>query len=132
MLHLTEAPSTGAGSASATSDAELDRAIASVGEQCETFARLPPAEKALLLRSTLHLLAEVAEPWARAACTAKGLSFDRPVAGEEWLGGPAVTIRNARLLVQSLEQIAARGRPAFGGGVRERSSGRLGVEVFPA
>ena len=55
MLHLTEAPSAGAGSAAATPDAELDRAIATVGEQRQAFARLAPAEKALPL--ALHLAA---------------------------------------------------------------------------
>jgi aldehyde dehydrogenase (NAD(P)+) len=132
MLHTTEAPSAGAGSASATPDAELDRAVARVAEQRQTFARLPPAEKALFLRSTLPLFAQVAGDWAKAACIAKGLPADRPVAGEEWLAGPVVTMRNTRLLVQSLEQVAASGRPALGRGVRERPNGRLAVEVFPA
>jgi aldehyde dehydrogenase (NAD(P)+) len=132
MLHTTEAPSAGAGSASATPDAELDRAVARVAEQKQTFARLPPAEKALLLKSTLPLFAEVAREWVKAACTAKGLPADRPLAGEEWYGGPVVTMRNARLLVRSLEQVAASGRPSLGMGVRERFGGRLAVDVFPA
>jgi acyl-CoA reductase-like NAD-dependent aldehyde dehydrogenase len=132
MQHLNEAPSAGAGSASSTSDAELDRAVARVAERRQTFARLGPAEKALLLRSTLPLFLEVAEDWVKAACTAKGLSADRPVAGEEWLAGPVVTLRNARLLLRSLEQIAQSGRPSFGEGVRRRSTGRTEVEVMPA
>src|SRR5258708_27703086 len=97
MLHLTEAPSAGVGSASATPDAELDRAVAIVAEQRQAFARLAPAEKALLLQSTLPLFAEVAEPWVKAACAAKGLPADRPLAGEEWYGGPVVTLGNAPL-----------------------------------
>jgi aldehyde dehydrogenase (NAD(P)+) len=132
MLHTSEAPSTGAGSVSATPDDELDRAVARVAEQRQTFARLPPAEKALLLQSTLPLFASVASDWVKAACVAKGLPADRPLTGEEWYGGPVVTLRNARLLVRSLEQVAASGRPAPGMGAHECFGGRLALDVFPA
>src|SRR5262249_26775839 len=48
-----------------------------------------------------------------AACRAKGISLDEPVAGEEWVGGPAVTLRNIRLLIRSLGEIAERGTPVI-------------------
>ena len=132
MLRMTEAPSASAQSASSTPRAALDRAIGELSEQRRRFARMPPAEKAALLRSTLPLLVRVSRGWVEAGCKAKGLSMDRPAAGEEWLGGPMVTARNIRLLAQSLDQIAAKGRPALGRGARTRADGRLEVDVLPA
>jgi acyl-CoA reductase-like NAD-dependent aldehyde dehydrogenase len=132
MLHLTEAPSAHADSASATPEAALDRAVAEVGEQRSTFARMPASERAALLKGILPLVARVSPPWVEAACRAKGIRADASIAGEEWFAGPLVTARNARLLARSLDQIASSGRPALGGRVRTRSDGRVEVDVFPA
>ncbi|HEX9296969.1 MAG TPA: aldehyde dehydrogenase family protein [Polyangiaceae bacterium] len=132
MLHLTEAPSAHADSAAATPRAALDRAVGSVAEQRTIFARMPPADKATLLKSTLPLISRVSRAWVAAACEAKGLRPDRPIAGEEWFGGPMITARNVRLLAQSLEKVASSGRPPLGRSVRTRSDGRVEVDVFPA
>jgi aldehyde dehydrogenase (NAD(P)+) len=132
MLNMIEAPSAHAESRASTPHAALDRAITELSEQRRAFARLPASDKAAMLRATLPLITKVGRAWAEAGCHAKGISLDRNIAGEEWLGGPLVTARNARLLVQSLEQINSKGRPALGHGVRTRSDGRLEVEVLPA
>jgi hypothetical protein len=132
MLNMIEAPSAHAESRASTPRAALDRAVTEVSEQRRAFARLPVSEKAALVRATLPLITRVGRAWAEAGCRAKGISLDRNIAGEEWLGGPLVTARNARLLVQSLEQINSKGRPALGHGARTRSDGRLEIEVLPA
>jgi aldehyde dehydrogenase (NAD(P)+) len=132
MLNMIEAPSAHAESRAATPHPALDRAIAEVSEQRRAFARLPASEKAAMLRAALPLITKVARAWAEAGCRAKGIALDRNIAGEEWLGGPLVTARNVRLLVQSLEQINSKGRPVLGHGVRARGDGRLEIEVLPA
>src|SRR6266542_429304 len=99
MLNFTEAPSAHADSAASTPRAALDRAVGAVAEQRTNFARMSPADKAILLKGTLPLLARVSRAWVAAACEAKGLRPDRPSAGEEWFGGPMITARNVRLLV---------------------------------
>ena len=131
MLNL-EAPSAHAESRASTPRAALDRVVAEVGEQRRAFARMPAAEKAAMLRATLPILVRVGRAWAEAGCRAKGISLERNIAGEEWLGGPLVTARNLRLLIHSLEQISHKGRPVLGHGVRTRSDGRLEIEVLPA
>ncbi|HMJ50853.1 MAG TPA: aldehyde dehydrogenase family protein [Polyangiaceae bacterium] len=132
MLNMIEAPSAHAESKASTPRPELDRAVVEVSEQRRAFARLPASEKAALLRSMLPLMVKVGRAWVEAGCRAKGISLDRNIAGEEWLGGPLVTARNTRLLMQSLEQINSKGRPALGHGVRTRSDGRLEIEVLPS
>lgn len=114
-----------------TSRADLDAAIGVVSEKAREFARLAPAKKAELLRECAGRLHSVAADWTRAACEAKGISFDQPIAGEEWLAGPVVTIRNARLLATSLEDIAKYGSPQTGLKIGERPDGRVEFGVFP-
>jgi aldehyde dehydrogenase (NAD(P)+) len=114
-----------------TSRPALDQAVAAVSEQRPTFARLAPAEKAALLRSTLPLIADVAAGWAEAASKAKHLPLGQPLEGEEWLAGPLPSGRNVRLLAESLEAIGKKGTPPLGRGVRTRADGRVEVDVFP-
>jgi hypothetical protein len=132
MQHAIEAPSARADSASSTPRAALDRAVSAVAEQRRAFARMPPREKAALLREVLPLLVRVGHAWVEAGCKAKRIAPDSALAGEEWYAGPLVTARNLRLLATSLDQIAANGRPPLGRSTKRRADGRLEVEIFPA
>jgi acyl-CoA reductase-like NAD-dependent aldehyde dehydrogenase len=126
------APSARVASAVATSRPDLDRAVAAVRSKAREFARLPPRAKADLLRGILPRIVDSGRDWVVAACRAKGISPSAPVAGEEWIAGPMVTVRNVRLLVESLEEIASNGRPRLGRMARTRPDGRVEVDVFPA
>lgn len=111
--------------------AELDRAVAEVKAKADEFAQLPPGAKAELLREVQGNIVEVAPEWIREACRAKGIRYDGPMSGEEWLAGPLITVRNTRLLMESLNSIARFGRPPFGRGARTREDGRVEIDVFP-
>lgn len=121
-------PSQSATSARPTSRAELDAALAALRAQARPFARLPPADKAALLRACVPRLRDAADAWTAAGAHAKGLP---PGDAEEWLAGPLPTVRNARLLADSLDTLARTGRPPLGTGSRERRDGRLEIDVFP-
>ena len=118
-------------SATATAEGDLAAAIETLAGSATRFARLGPGEKADLLEACLPLLLEAAPRWAEAGCVAKGIDPATPLAGEEWLAGPVTTIRNVRLLTESLRQIQSRGTPPFGRGLVARADGRLEVKVFP-
>jgi acyl-CoA reductase-like NAD-dependent aldehyde dehydrogenase len=118
-------------SAAETPPSELDEQLATLRERADAFARVPPAEKARLLRECMPGVLGVAREWVAAACRAKGIEFGSPTSGEEWLAGPVTTMRNLRLFAEALESIARDGRPPLGRGVRNRSDGRLEVDVFP-
>jgi acyl-CoA reductase-like NAD-dependent aldehyde dehydrogenase len=119
-------------SAAETSRPEIDAAVGTVKEKAKEFARLPVSDKIRLLRACMPGVQAVAEAWVRSACKAKGLDPALPVSGEEWLGGPMTTMRNLRLLVESLEAIAESGRPPLGRAARTRDDGRVEVDVFPS
>src|SRR5438105_11730404 len=118
-------------SASETAHAELDGKIARVRDKAREFARLGVREKRALLDECRSGVVAVSEDWVRAACRAKGLDFAGPSSGEEWLAGPSVTVRNLRLLSESLVEIEARGKPRTGVALRTRPDGRVEVDVFP-
>ena len=108
------APSAAAVSKSTSTHEALDRAVADVRAAAAEFARLPVAEKAKLVRALIPGIVAVSKEWVRAGCRAKGLDSGSVEAAEEWLGGVGPTLRNARLLAESLEAIAAHGKPPLG------------------
>jgi aldehyde dehydrogenase (NAD(P)+) len=105
----------------------VDEAIAIVKGHAREFARLGPRAKADLLRACLHGLLAEAPAWVMAGARAR---TSEPV--EEWLVGPIATIRMFRLLAESLDAVAANGKPPLGRGVRRRPDGRLEVSLVPA
>ena len=115
-----------------SSPAEIDAAVEEVGAGATAFAQLSAGERALLLRRCIPLLKAVASRWVGAACAAKGIEAGTPLEGEDWLSGPFITVRSARLLAESLEAIARTGRPQLGTGSRLRPDGRLEIDLFPA
>jgi acyl-CoA reductase-like NAD-dependent aldehyde dehydrogenase len=114
-----------------TAHNELDEMIAVLRDKARPFARLSPSARADLLRASIARLVEVTPRWVEAAIRAKGLPAGTSSAAEELLAGPLPTIRNARLLIRSIEDIAAHGKPRLPAAVRESSDGRALAPVFP-
>jgi aldehyde dehydrogenase (NAD(P)+) len=79
------------------------------------------------VRECLARLPDVAPGWVAEGARARGAST-----GEEWLAGPMPTLRMFRLIADSLDAIAVRGKPPLGTGTRAREDGRLEIDVFPA
>jgi acyl-CoA reductase-like NAD-dependent aldehyde dehydrogenase len=111
---------------------DLDESIAILKDKARPFARLSARERAALLRSTIPRLVEVAARWAAAGARAKGLADGSPASAEEWLAGVLPTLRNARILAESLDQIAAGGKPSLPRPIGQSHDGRALVDVFPA
>lgn len=112
---------------------KLDKSVAVLRDHALPFARLDPLARAALLRECLPRLVRVARPWVEAATRAKGLRIDAPHAAEEWFGGPVATLRNVRLLIQSMEDIAREGKPRLPAKSFSTSpDGRTLVQVFPS
>jgi aldehyde dehydrogenase (NAD(P)+) len=111
---------------------QLERAVARVKEASPTFARLPITERIRLLESMLEGYHRVAADTVRAACLAKGIPPDEAMSGEEWINGPLLVVRNCRLLMNTLRQLAAKGAPRFDPtGVRPLPNGGLSVRCYP-
>ncbi len=115
-----------------TLEKELDRHIGRLRERATEFARLHIATKIELLEDCLRGTRDVAADWVAAACRAKGIPANAPVAGEEWIAGPALTLRNIRLLIRTLHEINKHGAPVLREKhFRDLPHGALGVRVTP-
>jgi len=115
-----------------TAEGDLDRTVQRLSDHAKEFARLPVSAKIALLHAALAGTRDIASEWVMAACKAKGISPDAPVSGEEWIAGPALTLRNIRLLINALGDIQARGTPALAQKhMRDLSHGATAVRVLP-
>ena len=114
--------SAGANSTLTTDSNTIDRALAQLKDHSVEFARLPPADKAQLLRECIAGLLTEALAWVAAGAKARSADL-----GEEWLAGPLVTVRLFRLLAESLDGIATGGRPPLGHSTHIRDDGRLQI-----
>lgn len=111
---------------------ELDQKITKLKDHKDEWARLSIREKIAMGRRLMERTREVGERQVAAAIKAKHIPEDSPLVGEEWLGGPLITIRTLRATLNSLEDIANGLSPQLKtNAVRTRKNGRLAVEVMP-
>ena len=110
----------------------IERSLADLSETKDRWLRLPLARKIEYAKSLLEGTVRTAPGQVRAACEAKGVPFDSPRAGEDWIGGPYIVTRTLRLLIESLESLRRDGRVRLDRArVRRGRDGRAVVEVFP-
>jgi aldehyde dehydrogenase (NAD(P)+) len=109
----------------------LEAVVGRVRDAAPAWAAASLRERTDLARALHAGVARTAERATRLACEAKGIPWDTPQAGEEWLSGPYVTLRMLRQLVRSLTLIGRNGNPPVGR-LGETADGRLTVGVFPA
>jgi aldehyde dehydrogenase (NAD(P)+) len=108
----------------------LDEAVARLQEGARTFARLSLDDRIRLARSMQEGYLKVAERSVRAACWDKGIQFDTPPAGEEWVA-PCCVIRQLRLVQKTLAALRRTGNTPIGK-IGHTLDGHLAVQVFPA
>lgn len=109
---------------------ELDAVIDRLQQRKQPWASLGIGDKVKLLRQLVQDTARCAERWVNAACTAKGIPLDSPLAGEEWTSGPWALMYGTNGYLSTLEAIAA-GRTPHTGAVRTRKDGQVIAQVFP-
>lgn len=106
---------------------ELDRALAELDGAAAPFLELPIREKRELLRRCMDGVIAEAEQWTASGARAKGLADP----SEEWAAGPLPTMRNLRLLSETLEKIERRQPIVDGSMLTQTVDGRVAVKVFP-
>lgn len=109
-----------------TSFADIDERVARVASKKDDWLRVGIPERIAYLKKCAEGILAVAERWVEGGCALKGIAPSSPLAGEEWLAGPMATLRNVRLLVESLEQ---GGQPKVK--VRTRAGGQSVAQVLP-
>jgi hypothetical protein len=117
----------------ATPAQSMDPLVRRIKEGSRAWVRVTLGERIALLEELRRSYFAIAEPSVRAACEAKGLDPESPTAGEEWLAGPLVVLRNLRLLVESLRDIQRQGVPHIPSDwLRTLENGQLCARLYPA
>jgi hypothetical protein len=83
---------------------EAERILQKLAEKKEIWVQTSLSDRIRLLQACIETTVAAAEGWVRDAAKAKGLSPE--LEGEEWTSGPMVTIRNLRMLAETLEKNA--------------------------
>ncbi len=112
-----------------TDFAEIDRAIDRLHEQRSQWAQTNIPQRLAYLQDCLDRTLAVAEAWTLAACQAKGIDpTSSSLAGEEWIAGAISTVRNIRLLMNTLHAGGQLAPPH----ISQRADGQFVAEVLPA
>ena len=91
-----------------TSHEDIDRKLEKLASCKDAWTQVPIPDRITLLDEVMKGLVAVAPEWARTGAILKGLDPASEEAGEEWIAGPMVTVRNVRLLREAL---LAKGSP---------------------
>lgn len=102
MLNPDDNPAAVTISPTVTSFTQADAIVQQLAAQKNPWTQVRIPHRLVLLEQCMAGVAGVADAWAEAACLAKGLDPASPIAGEEWLIGPAVTLANLRQLIRAL------------------------------
>lgn len=110
---------------------EIDRALETLREKKDEWAAVSIRARRAILGELIRDFAAVSEEWAEAMREAEGIPAGSPTAGEDWLAGPYMILRNLRLLERALEETERLGQPAIPGPVSRRADGQVVARVFP-
>ena len=112
--------------------AKLDAAVSELRKRKGRWGAMTAGERLPYLRDLRAGLYRTAAAQVKAAVAAQGVPYDDPRAGEQWLGGPFISLRWARLAIRSLEQVEESGSVRIHPDrFRQRRNGQVVVRVFP-
>lgn len=127
---MANAPSLRTEPHSASANTEIDRALVALQDGAIRLVRSSLEERCALVRACIDRTIGVSQPWIDAACRAKRIEIGSAPSAEEILGGPVSVLRYLRLILVTLGDLKARGRPQLPGSPVERG-GQLRVPTFP-
>lgn len=111
---------------------KIDQKLEELHRSKAHWAGMPLERRIDYLRSILKGIEAAGARMAMAGVEAKGIPPESAQVGEEFFGGPVVTARTVRLLLQTLDDIHKLGAPRLPKkAVRTRPDGQVAVKVFP-
>jgi hypothetical protein len=111
---------------------DIDRALDALSKGYPRLASAPAGELIRLAKECIEGTMRVAHEWVDQSARFKGVPAGSGLRAEDISAGPVATIRQLRLVIQSLQDIASSGQPRLNGEPRTGPDGRLIVPVFPA
>ncbi len=111
-----------------SSGPEIESALNRLTLSKDRWVRVGIPDRLDYLQNCGTRLFDVSSEWVSLSCAAKGIDPGSPLAGEEWISGPMVNLRNIRLLREALQ---SDGRPVPRQ-IRQRSDAQFVADVMPA
>lgn len=108
----------------------MSQTVAKLKASANDFANLTIDQRIALAESMQRGLLQVAERSVQAGCKAKGITIGSPAEAEEWATNPWGSVRQLRLIIESLRAIQSKGNTPIGK-VTKTVAGNLAVNVFP-
>jgi len=108
----------------------LDELVGRLRDGAKVWAAMALGERIEIARRMHQGYLAIAEKSVATSCIAKGIQPGSPQEGEEWLGGPYVTIRILRLTIEALESIRDTGNTPIGP-THRGIDGKLVVQNYP-
>lgn len=113
-----------------SSQNDMSVALAKLRKAAAEFAAMPIEQRIALAESMQRGLMQVAEASVQSGCKAKGIEIGSPAEAEEWATSPWGSVRQLRLIIESLHAIQKTGNTPIGK-VSRNFAGNLAVNVFP-
>ena len=114
----------------ASTTEDVDVAVAELRDHAKAWVDTSIDDRVAMLEQAIQDTLHAAPSWALAAAVHKGIDRPSPHMGEDWVSGPYATIRNLRLLAETLRDIQRTGRPQPPN-IRTRPDGQVVVDVYP-
>jgi aldehyde dehydrogenase (NAD(P)+) len=111
--------------------ARIDELITDLAVGAQAWAVLPLTRRAELLAEVHETAEGVAEQWVRLACEIKGINFEDPYAGEEWISGPYAVLAGAGTLAHTLSALAQGKSPIGRDRLGQATGDRVVVNALP-
>jgi aldehyde dehydrogenase (NAD(P)+) len=114
-----------------SSQSHINIMVAQLRQSAQAFATMPIEQRITLAEAMQHDYMRVVERSVRAGCKAKGITLGSAAEAEEWATGPWGSVRQLRLIIESLHTIRKTGNTHIGK-VSRTEAGNLAVNVFPS
>lgn len=114
-----------------SSQEAMDLALTALQQGKHLWPRMSLKLRIALIEESMDLIKKHGQEWVDASLKAKGITPGTPAEGEEWLGGPMITMRTLRLTRKSLQDIKDYGHPRLPKKPYTRPDGQVVAPVFP-
>ncbi|MGB2832372.1 MAG: aldehyde dehydrogenase family protein [Methylotenera sp.] len=108
----------------------MSETLTQLSKAAKEFSTLSIPQRITLAESMQRGLMRVAEHSVEAGCRAKGITIGSPAEAEEWATGPWGSVRQLRLIIESLRAIQKTGNTPIGK-VSRTVADNLAVNIFP-
>lgn len=113
-----------------TTTQTIDHAVGELLKGAQSLATSSIEQRIAVAKSCIDGVAQIAQRWQAAGCQAKRTGHSDAGRAEEILTGPVASLRYLHLIIKTLQDLHAKGKPQLPGAAK-LVEGQLRVPIFP-